>query len=290
MAVDNVSNQLPNLTQLNSINQTGDVALTLQDLSGMSELMAITMITVSVSKVINDACSGPYGQIINTNQRQQYMDQAWESAINAAVSAAGSDADGSTSVTLPTSVTLADGSTSYLEEYLAERPNFQSYFAMDPAVSGAIDVNQFKTAVNLFSQSSIGAQDYNSNIDRITWQLENMGDPSLMPQPAPPPIQDGQYSGNAPLPQEYVDYANKLAALFNSEGFFSNPKFLYQGTFSITIDNSKNLVADINASATNYMTALQQLTNTLNNLISAMATFCAAMAKCQQAVLKAPGS
>lgn len=286
MSVDSLSNQPPSLTQLNSINQTGDVALTMANLAGMTELMVITMITVSVSKVINDACSGPFAKLINDTQHQQYMDQAWESAINAAVSAAGSDADDSTVVNVPQTAILSDGSTSYAQQYVEANPNLASYFSeVDQQQAEPSDT---LAAMARFSQAtSMTVQDYYAWNDAIPWQINAYGDPSTLPtEPTSPPLPSDP---NALIPPNYLSYANAIGALGISQ-LSNNPKFLYEDIYTVTVGDSKNLVADINASATNSMTALQQLTNTLNNLISAMATFCAAMAKCQQAVLKAPGS
>lgn len=296
MSVDNVSNQPPAPTQLNSINQTGDVAITQGNFTGMGELRIITMITVAVSKVINTACSGPFQQLINNNQHQQYLDQAWEAAINAAVNsatdAANSSAsasgdstpnDSSITVTLPSSVTLADGTTSTLQEYLAERPDLGSN------LYGA-QINNAQTAVSALSGNTIGSSDYITNITYITTLISQYGDTSQLPQPAPPPPNISKYLSNAPLPQMYVDYANKLAAIFTSQNITTNQNFLFPKGYQTTADKAKSLSTTVSASGTNFMTLLQQQTNTLSNLISALATFCAAMAKCQQAVLNAPGS
>lgn len=286
MSVNGVSNQPPAPTQLNPTAPTGDVALTQANFSNLTELWLVTMITVSISKVINTACSGPFGNLINTNQHQQYMDQAWESAINAAVSAAGSGADESTSVTLPKSVTLADGSTSYLADYLAERPNLASSFQAENA-DATIRPKDLLAGMKTLTQSNLTVSDYYQWVDSIQWQINTYGDPStLPPAPTSPALSSDP---NAPLPPNYLSYANTIGALGISQ-LSKNSQFLYQDTYTITVGDSKSTIADINTSATNYMTALQQLTNTLNSMISALATFCSAMAKCQQAVSKTPWS
>ncbi|MBP9878031.1 MAG: hypothetical protein KBF71_06845 [Alphaproteobacteria bacterium] len=296
MAVDNVSNQPPLLSPLSSASQTENTAMTLGNLSGMGELKIITMITVAVSKVINTACSGPFQQLINNNQHQQYLDQAWEAAINAAVNsatdAANSSAsasgdstpdDSSITVTLPSSVTLADGTTSTLQEYLAERPDLASTLY-------GTQVEFAENAVSTLSGNTIGSSDYINNLTYITNLISQYGDISQLPKPAPPLPSMSKYPSNAPLPQIYVDYANKLAAFFTSQNITTNQNFLFPKGSQTTADKAKSLSTAISASGTNFMTAVQQLINTLNNLISALATFCAAMAKCQQAVLSAPGS
>ncbi len=286
MSVNGVSNQPPAPTQLSPTAPTGDVALTGANFAGLTELWLVTMITVSVSKVINDACSGPFGNLISTIQHQQYMDQAWEAAINSAVTAAGSDADESTSVTLPISVTLADGTTSYLADYLAERPNLASSFQIDNA-DATIRPQDLLAGMKTLTQSNLTVSDYYQWVSGIQWQINTYGDPStLPPEPTSPALPSDP---NAPLPPNYLSYANTIGALGISQ-LSKNPQFLYQDTYTITVGESKSTIADINTSATNYMTTLQQLTNTLNNMISALATFCTAIAKCQQAVSKTPWS
>lgn len=289
MSVDSISSTSPSgIMQTTSTSQTDSVAMTSGDFSGLTPLWQIAKLSISISTTLNSATSGPFQAMITGIQHQEYLDQAWESAINDAISAEGSGADGSTQVTIPKSVTLADGSTSYLYQYLAERPSLQNNFMSNPDTSAPIDVSQMNAVITQFSQSSIGSSDYGSMVDYIVYQLTTYGDPSQLPQPAPPPIQAGQYPNNAPLPQEYVDYVNKLAALFTSENIMNNPDFLNQGDYYVTIDNSKNLISDINTSATNFGTALQQITNTLNNLVAALNTFSAAMAQCIKNTQKAP--
>lgn len=296
MSVDNVSNAPPPaLTPLSSTSQTGDAALSLGDLSGLKELSLITMITVSISKVINTACSGPFQNLMTENQHQQYTDQAWVSAINAAVAAQappksdGTSADGSTKITLPESVTLADGTTSYLSDYLAERPNLKGYLTGDPNSQASAAIKLYQTALDALSQTPIMVPDYLANINLLTSLINTYGDPSQMPA-APPAFSMDAYTSDTEMPQEYLNYAHQLVTLFKSQNIANNPTFLYDSANTVTLDNSQNLTADINSSATNFMTAIQQLTNTINNLVSALAAFCAAMAKCQQNVLKPPGS